>query len=139
MAEKKKYQIKIQGQLVPVTEEVYLTYYRMNRRELHLEEQDRKHGVFHYSALDTKDTTGEDMIPDRISPPVEDVVTDKLLAEKLHQCLAQLTQEEQKLIFTLFFQNKSEHQLAAETGIPRMTIHNRKRRILSRLKKLMEK
>ena len=37
MAEKKKYQIKIQGQLVPVTEEVYLTYYRMNRRELHLE------------------------------------------------------------------------------------------------------
>ena len=42
MAEKKKYQIKIQGQLVPVTEEVYLTYYRMNRRELHLEEQDAK-------------------------------------------------------------------------------------------------
>jgi RNA polymerase sigma factor (sigma-70 family) len=139
MPEKKKYQIKIHGQLVPVTEEVYLTYYRMNRRALHLEEQDRKHGVFHYSALDTEDTIGEDGIPDRISPPVEDVVTDKLLAEKLRQCLAQLTQEEQKLIFTLFFQNKSEHQLAAETGIPRMTIHNRKKRILSRLKKLMEK
>ena len=100
MAEKKKYQIKIQGQLVPVTEEVYLTYYRMNRRELHLEEQDRKHGVFHYSALDTEDITGEDGIPDRISPPVEDVVADKLLAEKLHQCLAQLTVEEQKLNIT---------------------------------------
>jgi RNA polymerase sigma factor (sigma-70 family) len=139
MAEKKKYQIKIQGQLVPVTEEVYVTYYRMNRRELHLEEQDRKHGVFHYSALDTEDITGEDGIPDRISPPVEDVVADKLLAEKLHQCLAQLTVEEQKLIFTLFFQNKSEHQLATETGIPRMTVHNRKKRILARLKKLMEK
>jgi RNA polymerase sigma factor (sigma-70 family) len=70
---------------------------------------------------------------------VEDVVTDKLLTEKLHQCLAQLTEEEQKLLFTLFFQNKSEHQLAVETGIPRMTIHNRKKRILARLKKLMEK
>ena len=139
MAEKKEYQIKIQGQLVPVTEEVYLTYYRMNRRELYLEEQDRKHGVFHYSALDTQDTIGEDGIPDRISPLVEDVVTDKLLTEKLHQCLAQLTEEEQKLLFTLFFQNKSEHQLAVETGIPRMTIHNRKKRILARLKKLMEK
>ena len=139
MAEKKEYQIKIQGQLVPVTEEVYLTYYRMNRRELHLEEQDRKHGVFHYSALDTEDTIGEDGIPDRLSPLVEDVVTDKLLTEKLHQCLAQLTEEEQKLLFTLFFQNKSEHQLAVETGIPRMTIHNRKKRILARLKKLMEK
>ena len=68
MAEKKKYQIKIQGSS-SLSEEVYVTYYRMNRRELHLEEQDRKHGVFHYSALDTEDITGEDGIPDRISLP----------------------------------------------------------------------
>jgi len=138
MAEKKEYLIKVQGQLVPVTEEVYLTYYRMKRRELHLEEKDEKHGVFHYSALDTDETKGEDAIPDLSSPLVEDVVTDKLIAEKLHQCFAQLVKEEQELIFTLFFQNKNEHQLAAETGIPRMTIHNRKKRILARLKKLME-
>ncbi|KJJ68611.1 sigma-70 family RNA polymerase sigma factor [Clostridium sp. FS41] len=139
MAEKKEYQIKVQGQLVPVSEEVYYTYYRMKRRELHLEEKDKAHGVFHYSALDTKEINGEDAIPDSISLPLEDVVMDKLIAEKLHQCLAQLSKEEQELIFTLFFQNKSEHQMAAETGIPRMTIHNRKNRILSRLKKLMEK
>lgn len=138
MAEKKEYLIKVQGQLVPVTEEVYLTYYRMKRRELHLEEKDAKHGVFHYSALDTDQTNGEDAIPDLSSPRLEDVVMDKLIAEKLHQCLAQLAKEEQELIFTLFFHNKSEHQLAAETGIPRMTIHNRKKRILARLKKLME-
>lgn len=137
MAEK-KYLIKVQGQLVSVTEEVYLTYYRMKRRELHLKEKDIKHGVFHYSALDTKETNGEDAIPDLISSRVEDVVTDKLISEKLHQCLAQLSREEQELIFTLFFQNKSEHQMAAETGIPRMTINNRKKRILGRLKKLME-
>ena len=56
MAEKKEYQIKVQGQLVPVTEEVYLTYYRMKRRELHLEEKDAAHGVFYYSALDTEET-----------------------------------------------------------------------------------
>ncbi|MDK2965787.1 sigma-70 family RNA polymerase sigma factor [Lacrimispora sp.] len=138
MAEKKEYRIKIQGQLVPVTEEVYLTYYRMRRRELHLEEKDSANGVFYYSALDTEETTGEDAIPDLTSPRVEDVAVDKLLAEKLHQCLLQLTKEEQELIFMLFFQNMSEHQLAAETGIPRMTIHNRKNRILARLKKLME-
>lgn len=29
MAKKKEYVIKVQGQLVPVTEEVYLTYYQM--------------------------------------------------------------------------------------------------------------
>ncbi|TCK89106.1 RNA polymerase sigma factor (sigma-70 family) [Natranaerovirga hydrolytica] len=138
MGEKKEYLIKVQGQLIPVTEEVYLAYYRMKRRERHLEEKDIKHGVFYYSALDTKETTGEDGIPDLTSPPIEDFVMDKLIAEKLRQCILQLSQEEQALILTLFFQNKSEHQLAAETGIPRMTIHNRKKRILAQLKKLME-
>ena len=135
---KKKYQIRVQDELVPVTEEVYLTYYRMRRRELHLQEKDAKHGVVFYSALDTGETNGEDAIPDLISPRVEDIVVDRLIAEKLHECLAQLSKEEQELIFSLFFQNKSEHQLAAETGIPRMTIHNRKKRILARLKKLLE-
>ena len=138
MAEKKKYFIKVQGQLVPVVEEVYLTYYRMKRREIYLEERDTANGVFYYSALDAEGTNGEDVIPDRSSPPVEDLVMDKLIAEKLHRCLTQLTKEEQELIFTLFFQNESEHQLASETGIPRMTIHNRKKRILARLKKLLE-
>ena len=51
MAEKKEYLIKVQGQLIPVTEEVYLAYYRMKRRERHLEEKDIKHGVFYYLSL----------------------------------------------------------------------------------------
>lgn len=138
MAERKEYRIKVQGQLISVSEEIYLTYYRMRRREQHLEEKDRSHGVFYYSALDSEETNGEDAIPDIASSKVEDIVTDKLLAEKLHQCLEQLTEEEQDLIFTLFFQNKSEHQVSRETGIAQKTIHNRKVRILSRLKKLME-
>lgn len=138
MAERKEYKINIQGQLISVSEEIYLTYYRMKRREQHLEEKDRSHGVFHYSALDTEETNGEDAIPDLNSSQVEDLVTDKLLAEKLHQSLSQLSKEEQELIFTLFFQNKSEHQVSRETGIAQKTIHNRKVRILSRLKKLME-
>lgn len=138
MAERKEYRIKVQGQLISVSEEIYLIYYRMKRRELHLEEKDSSHGVFYYSALDTEETNGEDAIPDLNSPQVEDVIEDKLLAEKLHQCLNQLSEEEQELIFTLFFQNKSEHQVSRETGIAQKTIHNRKVRILSRLKKLME-
>lgn len=139
MAKKKIYQIKVQDQLVPVSEEIYLTYYRMGRRELHLEEKDAANGVFHYSAMDTAEINGEDVIPDLTSPSVEDLVVDKLMAEKLHRCLAQLAKDEQELIYALYFQNKSEHQLSRETGIAQKTIHNRKVRILARLKKLIEK
>jgi RNA polymerase sigma factor (sigma-70 family) len=137
MAEKKKYLIKVQGQLVSVTEEVYLTYYRMRRRELHLQEKDAKHGVLYYSALDTRETNGEDAIPDLISPPVEDMVVDKLMAQRLHQCIGQLTEQEQKLIDALFFQGKSEPMLSAEIGISQQLINYRKQKILLKLKKLL--
>jgi RNA polymerase sigma factor (sigma-70 family) len=138
MAEKKEYRIKVQGQLIPVTEEVYLTYYRMNRRERHLEEKDRARGVFSYHALDTAEINGEDVIPDLTSPRVEDVTVDKLLAEKLHQCLTELTREEQELIYALFFRAISERQYAEMTGIPQKTINDRRHRILVKLKKLMK-
>jgi hypothetical protein len=62
MAEKKKHLIKVQDQLEPVNEEVYLTYYRMKRREIYLEERDTANGVFYYSALDAEGTNGEDVI-----------------------------------------------------------------------------
>ena len=139
MAENKEYRIKVQGQLVPVTEEVYLTYYRMKRRELHLEEKDTAHGVFYYSALDTEETNGEDAIPDLLSPHVEDMVVDKLMSQQLRQCIAQLSKEEQNLIFALYYQGKTQMELERETGIKQQTISYRDRQIRLKLKKMMEK
>ncbi|HHV75589.1 MAG TPA: sigma-70 family RNA polymerase sigma factor [Thermoanaerobacterium sp.] len=139
MAEKKIYQIKVQGQLVPVSEEVYLTYYRMSRRERHLEEKDRVHGVFSYHALDTAEINGEDVIPDIVSPRVEDLIVDKLIAEKLHRCITQLTEKEQALITALYFQGKTQVELEKETGIKQQTISYRERQIRMKLKKMMEK
>ena len=64
---------------------------------------------------------------------------DKLIAEKLRECIAQLTQQEQEVINALFFRAISERQLSAETGLHNMAIHDRKIKILGKLKKLMEK
>lgn len=70
---------------------------------------------------------------------IEDTAVKAVMIEKMLNCLKLLTPEEQELITELFFKNKSEHQLSAETGIPRMTLHDRKARILGKLKKFMEK
>lgn len=70
---------------------------------------------------------------------VEDTAVKTVMIEKMLTCLKLLTLEEQELIMKLFFKDKSEHQLSRETGIPRMTLHDRKVRILGKLKKLMEK
>lgn len=70
---------------------------------------------------------------------VEDTAVNAVMLKKMLDCFKQLTPEEQELINELFFMDKSEYQLARTTGIPRMTIHNRKNRILAQLKNLLER
>ena len=70
---------------------------------------------------------------------LEDEVVEKILIEKLNHILKQLEEEEYQLIFELFFNGKSERGLAGEWDMHHMTIHNRKNRVLEKLKTLMEK
>lgn len=116
LPEKKEYRIKVQGQLVPVSEEIYFTYYGMKRCETYPEERDTANGVFYYNTMDTTETTGENGIPDLASPRVEDLVVDKLIAEKLHGRINQLASAEQELIHALFFRGISERQYTEMTG-----------------------
>lgn len=139
MAEGKNYYIKVPGVLVEVTEEVYLTYYRMRRRCSAVLEKDTYNGVTSYDALDTVDMLGVDNIPDSNSPSVEDLAMDNLLREKLYCCLNQLSKSDQKMLYALYFEGMSEREFATEAGIHHMTVHNRKARLLRQLKKLMEK
>ena len=70
---------------------------------------------------------------------VEDTAVKTLMIEKMLDCLKLLTPEERLLITGLFFNGKSERQLAKQTGVPQKTINDRKNKILGKLKKLMEK
>lgn len=49
-----------------------------------------------------------------------------------------LTVEERLLIHELFFNGKSERILAGELGVPRMTLSDRKHRILRKMRKVIE-
>lgn len=139
MAEKKEYLIRVQNQLVQVSEEIYFTYHQMKRRETYLEERDKVNGVFYYSALDTEEINGEDVIPDTNSSHVEDVIVDKLIVEKLHKCIDMLTREEKDLIFSIYFEGKTQTELEAETGVKQQTISYRELQIRKKLKKMLEK
>ena len=137
MAEGRNYYIKIPGALVEVTEEVYLAYYRMHRRCSAVQEKDTYNGVTSYDALDTADTLGVDSIPDSNSPSVEDVVMRNLLQEKLHRCLTQLSECEQNMLYALYFQGMSEREVARAAGMPQRALHDHKRKVLAKLKKMM--
>ena len=48
--QKKELYIRVNGQLVEVTQDVYLTFYRMKRRERFVVEKDQRAGVVLYGS-----------------------------------------------------------------------------------------
>ncbi|WP_312941432.1 sigma factor-like helix-turn-helix DNA-binding protein [Oscillibacter sp.] len=70
----------------------------------------------------------------RFQRSIEDMRIEQEQFLKLHIALDALTVEERLLIYELFFNGKSERILASKTGISNMTIHDRKCRILKKLK-----
>ena len=68
---------------------------------------------------------------------VEDAVIKKDDLCRLRAALDQLSEEERTLIHALFFDECSERELEEMMGIHRMTIHNRKIRILQKMKKML--
>ena len=138
MAAKKEFFIRVKGELVEVTQEVYLSYYRAKRCEQAQIEKEQRHHVLSYDAFDTSSALGAEMLTDTASDEPEDIVVEKLMAEKLHSCIAKLSSDERRLIYMLFFDGCSERATAQKLGISSMTVHNKKGRILAKLLKLLK-
>jgi len=138
MAERKKYYIRVSNTLVPVTQEVYQAYHQAKRKAKTLYEKDERHGLVSYDGMDTEDTLGEEMISDRDTPSVEDIVLNKLRKEKLRLCLLQLTEEERALILALFSEEKTERSYARLAGLSQSGINKQKQVILCKLRKMIE-
>lgn len=62
MADKEKYMIKIQGDLIEVSEDVYYAYFRMGRQERWQEEKKQEHEVVSYDAMDTEETDRKSVV-----------------------------------------------------------------------------
>jgi len=129
--------LPLHGMLMEVTPEQYRDFYKERRRQRYLYERSKENRDISIDMLTTEQFNGADILfSDEMD--IEEQVAYKLLLDKLHSCLSLLTEEEQELIYALFFGEKTEREWSAETGIPQKTINNRKRKILLKLKALLE-
>ena len=71
MAEKEVYIIKVEGNVVEVSPEVYYAYFRMERQERGQEENKQRNAVVSSDALDCDETVGLETIPDLTSPRLQ--------------------------------------------------------------------
>ncbi|WP_409969094.1 sigma-70 family RNA polymerase sigma factor [Bengtsoniella intestinalis] len=124
--------------LMEVSEADYKENYRQKRRQKYLLEEAIAHNELSFDALDTDDQSGLNTLVDHGAISIDELVATKIMVEKLHEILGELSESERELIKNLFFDGLSERQLSKKTGVAAMTIHDRKVKVLVKLKKLLK-
>ena len=148
-ADKKR--IWIRGQYVEVTREVYLAYMQEERKMRYFE-----HDLKTERLVRGENGQIEQVIPSRedsldrlvdenaqqFSDDHEDVesrVLQHLEVDRLHIALSKLEPQELALIQALFFEERTESEIATELGISQPAVYKRKMKILRKLKFFLEK
>lgn len=73
------------------------------------------------------------------SASAEDLAIRNLQAQQLHKALSALSEDERYLIEQLYFQERTERELAAQFNLSQKAINKRRQRILEKLRELLKK
>lgn len=138
MADKEKYMINIQGQLIEVSEDVYYAYFRMERQERWQEEKKVEHNVLSYDALDNSETLGIENILDVTAPTLEEVAEAHELRDRVRHAIALLPKAERELIRAIYYEELTERDVAKGEGVSQNKIYKQRKRALAKLRVLLD-
>ena len=141
-----KFVIRINGNPIEVSQEVY-EYITKSDRQIKYAEEDRKQERYFIDyenerisvkpsredSLDRLMELGMDF-PDKTIDLYESV-TQKIMLE---QALSKLDDEERNLIIQLFYFDRTEREVAAEIGVSQAYVHKLKEKILCKLYELLK-
>ena len=132
-----RFVITIDSVDVEVSEEVYKAYSQADRRERYGAECEE--GLL--LSLDRINEDGMHLsyFTDRHAESAEDAVMQSYMLRQLKASLHLLEDEERELIMRLYFDGISIRKYAKEKGLSDFAIRSRERKVLAKIKKLLEK
>ena len=133
---KKEYYLYVKGKAVPVSEEVYKSYWKITEHEKYLQRKDWKHNVIPFSALDHDGHFVDNIIDEKID--LEKIVEVKMRIEELHRALNTLSKEERELMEAIFYKEESLRSISRREKVTHQAISGRRDRILEKLRKILE-
>jgi RNA polymerase sigma factor (sigma-70 family) len=136
MSENKKYTIVVKQQRVAVSEAVYRAYHKEREAERYQNKLIRQNEL----SLERfqEDGVNIDYLIVRVQPDIVDKLIQQEQLEALWIALQSLPEDERSLIDELFFNEKSERELSTMISVPQKTINDRKKRILLKLRRMIE-
>ena len=135
--EREKYVIRLgDSTLVEVNREIYLEWYRSERRERYQRERDRQYGLCSIEGLHEKGYFPKQSVC-AADVTLETVLWNECL-DKLGNALRSLPEQDVRLVRLLYFKEITVKEAAEEFGCSRKTINNRRKRILAKMQKVIE-
>lgn len=140
----KEYALKVfntfsgKKETVMVTEEIYVAYKRLCWNEEKDDQSFYRHEIQFTSLIGGDDNAYEnfrEFISEEMNPAV--VIEDEEAKKILECALLRLEQSDRDLIENLVMKKVTEREYAARLGVPLMTIHNRKRSAIKKIKKFL--
>ncbi len=142
---KNDYHLYINGQVVPVNEEVYRAYKLFERKEeyftydLKTERFNKKTASFLPSREDSYERlleTNHQFVVQEAS--IQEKIEKNLDAKILKEALSCLNLEEQRLINLLFYQEKTEQEVGILLSISQQAVNKRKKAVLIKLRNFLK-
>lgn len=137
MADKEKYFIPIEGKLIEVEKNVYVAYYKMDRRERYLEERDKDNGVVSYNTIDSQGIDGKSGLQDVVTETMEAIALAKNSEISCIGVLQLCQGRKRELIHAIYFEGMTEAEYASKANMTQSGISRRRKKTLSKLKKLL--
>ena len=128
--------VPLHGMLMEVSPDDYREFYRDVERKKYLRREAKRADEVYYNALDTEEMSGEDIIVDR-APLPDETVTDRLMVENLLSCLGRLGEDDRALLTALYYDGKSETEIAASLGITQQAVSKRLHKVIRKLRSMM--
>ena len=140
--ERANYYLYIDGQAVPVSEQVYRAYQHYERKEeyfsydLKTEKFQKETATF----LPSKEDSYERLLEKDRQFAASGVSVEEQAVSSvwLAALLQRLSEDEKEILYKIYFEEKSERIVSAEMGISKTALHQRKVKLLQKLKNYLE-
>lgn len=127
--------IRIGSHMFTVTGDEYAQYYAVIERQKYIRKEEKNKKIsFEKAIVDRLPLDTLSGTPDVI---IEDEAIKNVLIQQMFSAIEELCEQDRFIIEQLFLENCSLRVLSNKTGIPVMTLHDKRNRALNRIKKLM--
>jgi len=139
--ERANYYLYIDGQAVPVSEQVYRAYRHYERKEEYfsydLKTEFQKETA---SFLPSREDSYERLLEKDRQFAASGVSVEEQAVSSvwLAALLQRLSEDEKEILYKIYFEEKSERIVSAEMGISKTALHQRKVKLLQKLKNYLE-